>query len=160
MQGPSWAEGLPALARSLIQIGLWIVLLVSAMLLPFLTGRHDPFAATLSVAATGVAVGSLLLVPIGGIWLSSCRGYVAARVAVAVATLVAAGTAVMTAATGSLAAATIFLAACGAWLVHLWRLVRTLQANGATLPPSAAVALIVVPLAATTARVAIAQPAR
>ena len=49
-----------------IQTGLWIVLLVSAMLLPFLPGRHDPFAVTLSVAATGVAFGGLLLVPIGG----------------------------------------------------------------------------------------------
>jgi hypothetical protein len=109
------------------------VLLVSALLLPFLPGRHDPFAVTLSVAATGVAFGSLLLVPIGALWLSSARGYVPARAGVAVATLLAAGTAVMSAAVGSLAAAAIFLAACGAWLVHLWRAVRTAQSNGATL---------------------------
>ena len=50
------------------------------------------------------------LVPIGAVWLSSARGYAPARVAVAVATLVAAGTTVMTAAVGSLAAAAIFLA--------------------------------------------------
>jgi len=146
-------------SRWFIQTGLWIVLLVSAMLLPFLPGRHDPFAVTLSVAATGMAFGSLLLVPIGALWLSSARGYVPARAGVAVATLVSAGTAVMTAAVGSLAAAAIFLAACGAWLVHLWRAVRSAQANGTTLPRSAAVALIVVPLAATAARVAIVGPA-
>jgi hypothetical protein len=95
------------------------------MLLPFLPGGHDPLAVTLAVAATGVATGSLLLVPIGAVWLSSARGYAPARVAVAVATLVAAGTTVMTAAVGSLAGAAIFLAACAAWLLHLWRAVRT-----------------------------------
>ena len=146
-------------ARSFIQTGLWIVLLVSAMLLPFLPGRHDPLALTLSASATGVAFGGLLLVPIGAVWLSSARGYAPARVAVGVATLVAAGTTVMTAAVGSLAAGAIFLAACGAWLVHLWRAVRTAHTNGATLPRWAAVALIVVPLAATAARVVIVQPA-
>ena len=73
------------------------------------------------MASTGVAFGGLLLVPIGGVWLSSARGYVPASVAVA--TLVAAGTTMMTAAVGSLAAAAILLAGCGAWLVHLWRAV-------------------------------------
>jgi hypothetical protein len=135
------------------------VLLVSAMLLPFLPGRHDPLGATLSVSATGVAFGSLLFVPIAAVWLSSARGYAPARVTIVIATLVAAGTAVMTAANGSMAAATISLAACGTWLVHLWRAVRTAQSKGAPLPRWAAVALIVVPLAATTARVAIVQPA-
>ena len=135
------------------------MLLVSAMLLPFLPGSHDPLGFTLSVAATGMALGGLLLVPIGAVWLLSARGYGPARVAVGVAALVAAGTTVMTAAVGSLAAAAIFLAACGAWLVHLWRAVRTAQSSGAMLPRSAALALIVVPLAATAARVAFVAPA-
>ena len=38
-----------------IRIGLWIALLTGAMLLPFLPGRHDPLAVSLSAAATGVA---------------------------------------------------------------------------------------------------------
>jgi hypothetical protein len=42
-----------------------IALLGSAMLLPFLPGRHDPLAVNLSAAATGVAFAGLLLVPIG-----------------------------------------------------------------------------------------------
>jgi hypothetical protein len=32
---------------------LWIVLLVSAMLLPFVPGPYDPLATSLSVSATG-----------------------------------------------------------------------------------------------------------
>ena len=48
-----------------IRIALWIVLLVSAMLLPFLPGRYDPLAFSLSVSAIVVVFGGLLLVPIG-----------------------------------------------------------------------------------------------
>jgi hypothetical protein len=47
------------------RIALWIVPLVSAMLLPFLPGRHDPLAASLSVSAVVVCFGGLLLIPIG-----------------------------------------------------------------------------------------------
>ncbi len=58
-----------------IRMVLWIALLVSAMLLPFLPGRHDPLAMSVSAAATVVAFGGLLLVSIGVAWLMSSRGY-------------------------------------------------------------------------------------
>jgi hypothetical protein len=138
-----------------IRIGLWIVLLVSAMLLPFLPGRHDPLAATLAASATGVSFGSLLLVPIGVVWLMSTRGYGLAKAALIVGTIVAAGAALVTAANGSMAAAAVVLAASVAWLITLRRRVASAQTNGTTLARSVAVALIVVPLAATAARVAL-----
>jgi hypothetical protein len=40
-------------AMQFIRIALWIVLLVSAMLLPFVPGPYDPLATSLSVSATG-----------------------------------------------------------------------------------------------------------
>ena len=57
------------------RIALWIVLLVSAMLLPFLPGRHDPLAASLSVSAAVVCFGGLLLIPIGVVWLTFARQF-------------------------------------------------------------------------------------
>ncbi len=74
-----------------IRIGRSIAVLASAMLLPFLPGRYDPLAMSLSAAATGVALAGLLLVPIGVAWVISSRGYVLAKLALVVATLVAAG---------------------------------------------------------------------
>ena len=87
-----------------ILIGVWIVLLVGAMLLPFLPGRYDPVAMTLAACATGMSFGGLLLVPIGVVWLFSARGSGPAKAALVVAAIVAAGDALLTAANGSIAA--------------------------------------------------------
>lgn len=78
----------PATSMQFIRVVRWIALLASAMLLPFLPGRHDALAMSLSAAATGAAFGGLLLVPIGVGWLISSRGYALANLALAVATLV------------------------------------------------------------------------
>jgi hypothetical protein len=142
-----------------IRIALWIVLLVGGMLLPFLPGGHDPLAATLSAAATGVSFCSLLLVPIGVVWLTSARGFGPAGAALTVATIVAAGTALVTAASESIAAAVIVLAMSVAWLIHLWRRVRSARINGATLRRSVPVALIVVPIVTVAARITLFKPA-
>jgi hypothetical protein len=146
-------------AQQFIRIALWIVLLVSAMLLPFLPGRYDPLATSLSASATVVAFGGLLLVPIGVAWLISSRGYAPAKVALVVATLVAGVAALATTANGSGAAGAVMLAAWVAWLVHLWRRVGAAQANGANLPRAVPVALILVPLAATAARMTLVESA-
>jgi hypothetical protein len=146
-------------ATPFIRIGSWIVLLVSAMLLPFLPGRHDPLVATLAVSATGVSFGSLLLVPVGVVWLTAARGYGPAKAALVVATIVAAGAALVTAASGSMAAAAVILATSVAWLIDLRRRVASAQTNGATLARSVPVALIVVPLAATAARMTLVESA-
>jgi hypothetical protein len=140
-------------AMPFVRITLGIVLLVSAMLYPFLPGRHDPFALSLSACATGIAFVGLLLVPIGAAWAISGRAPTMAKLALAVASLVAAGGALAMAANASLAGGAIVLTAALAWLVYLWRRVRAAPTNGATLGRRAIpVALILVPLAATTAR--------
>jgi hypothetical protein len=140
-------------------MALWIALLPSAMLLPFLPGRHDPLVISLSAAATVVAFGSLLLVPIGVAWLMSSRGYVPARLGLVVATLVATGAALAAASTGSMTAAVFLLAAWVVCLVHLWRRVGAARAARVDLARSVAIALIAVPLAVMAARTAIAEPA-
>lgn len=142
-----------------IRIGLWVVLLASAMLLPFLPGRYDPVAMSLSAAATGVAFGGLLLVPIGVAWLISSRGYALAKLALVVATLVAAGAALATAANGSMAAGVVLLAVWMIWLVYLWRRVGAARTVGAVLARAVPTALIVVPLVAMAVRTAFAGPA-
>ena len=139
------------------RIALWIVLLVSAMLLPFLPGRHDPLATSLSVSAVVVCFGGLLLVPIGVVWLTSPRRYAPAKAALVVAALVA-GVALLAVAIGSLAAGAVVLATCVTRLVHLWRRVKAAQTNGVPLPRTVPVALIVVPLAVMAARMALVEP--
>jgi hypothetical protein len=100
------------------RIALWIVLLVSAMLLPFLPGRHDPLAASLSMSAVVVCFGGLLLIPIGVVWLTFARRYAAAKAALVVAALVA-GAALLAVANGSLAAGAGLLATCVTRLVFM-----------------------------------------
>jgi hypothetical protein len=139
----------------LIRIGLSITLLATAILLPFLPGRYDPLAMSLSAAATGVSFGGLLLVPIGVAWLISSRGYALAKLALVVATPVAAGAALAAAANGSMTTGVIMLAAWVIWLVHLWRRVRAARTVGADLARTAPIALIVVPLVAMAVRTAL-----
>lgn len=139
-----------------ISIGLCIAVLACAMLLPFLPGRHDPLAMSLSAAATGVAFGGLLLVPIGLAWLISSRGYALAKLALIVATLVTTGSALATVAIGSMAAGVVMLAAWVIWLVRLWRRVGAARTAGVDLARVVPIGLIVVPLVAMAARTALA----
>ena len=137
------------------RIALWIVLLVGAMLLPFLPGRHDPLATSLSVSATCVCVGvapgpdrsgvadlSASIRPSeGGVGRGGACRWVA----------------LLALANGSLAAGAVVLATCVTRLVHLWR------ASGGTdkrrsSPRTVPVALIVVPLAVMSARMALVEP--
>jgi hypothetical protein len=146
-------------AKPYIHIATCIVLLMSAMLLPFLPGRYDPLAISLSTFSTAVAFGTPLLVPTGAAWLISRRGSASAKVALAVATLVVAGAALATAASGSMAAGAVIMAAWLIWLVHLWRRVAVERSGGGDLPRAVPIGLILVPLAATVARLALAQSA-
>lgn len=139
----------------LICMPLSVALLASAMLFPFLPGRHDPLAVSLAAAATVAAFGGLLLVPIGVAWLISSRGYALARLALAAASLVAIGAALATVASGSMAAGDVLLAAWVVWLVHLWRHVGAARTAGADLPRAVPIALIMVPLVAVAVRTAL-----
>jgi hypothetical protein len=142
-----------------VQIALWIGVVVTAMLLPFLPGRHDPVAASLSISATAAVFGGLLLVPIGMAWLISRREYAVARIAVGAAALVACAAAVAAAASGSLAAAVLVLAASALRLAHLWRRVGAAQASRAGLPRLVPIGLIVVPLISAGARLTVVEAA-
>jgi hypothetical protein len=142
-----------------ICIGLWIAGLASAMLLPFLPGRHDPLALSLSAAATVVAFGGLLLVPVGVAWLISSRGYALAKLALVLATLVAAGAALATVATGSMTAGVVILAAWVICLVRLWRRVGAARTAGTRLARAVPIALVVVPLVGMALRTALAGSA-
>ncbi len=140
-----------------MRIALGIVLLIGAMLLPFLPGRYDPLAADLSLAATVLAFGGLLLMPLGAAWLVSGRGYALARMALVTAGLVAAVAALGMAATGSTAGAVVFGAAWVVWIVRLWRRVGAARTNGENLPRAVPVALILVPLVATASRMTLVE---
>ena len=144
----------------LIRAALSIVLLVGAMLLPFVPGPYDPLAFTLSVAAAAIACCSLLQVPIGVAWLlSSRRPYAAAKIALTVATLTTAAIALATAAGGSLSAAALLLVVALTQATRLWQRVRTAQKDGANLPRTVPVGLVLVPLAVMAARLTLAEPA-
>ena len=128
-------------------------LLTLTMLLPFLPGRYDPLAIPLSAAATALAFGGLLLVPIGVAWLALGRSHAMARAALAVTTFVVALAAILTAAAGSVAGAALLIIG---WLVYLargWRRIGAARAAGAGLSRAVPIALIVVPLASVAARV-------
>ncbi len=142
-----------------IRMVLWIAVLVSAMLLPFLPGRHDPLAMSLSAAATVVAFGGLLLLPIGVAWLISSRGSALAKLALVVASLVAAGAAFATAAFGSTTAGVVMLGAWATWLVHLWGRVDAARTARVDLARAVPIALIVVPLVAMAVRMVVAESA-
>ena len=131
------------------------------MLLPFVPGDYDPLASTLAVAATAFAFGSLLLVPIGLVWLIfSPGGYGASKFALIAATLVAAAAALATAAGDhSISAAAVGLVAALSWAASLWRRVRRAETNGVILPRTVPMALIAVPLTALAARMTFAEPA-
>jgi hypothetical protein len=146
-------------AKPYILIVLCIAILVSAMLLPFLPGRYDPLAISLSAFARAAAFGSLLLVPVGAAWLISRRGYTPMKVALAVATFVVAGATLATAANGSMAAGAVILASWFIALLHLWRWVGAEQSSGVHLPRAVPIGLILVPLAATAACLLLVQSA-
>lgn len=140
-----------------IRIAFWILILVSATLLPFLPGRHDPLATPFAVAAAVASFGGLLLVPIGVVWLFVGRAYAAARIAVGVVALIVfAASAAM--ATGTLIAGAAILAVGVTRLVHLWRAVSAAQARPAPLPRAVPVGLIVIPLMTTAAILALLEP--
>ncbi len=141
----------------LLGIALWTVLLITSMLLPFLPGRYDPLASGLAQAATVVAFGGLLLVPLGVAWLVSSRGYALAKAALVVAMLVAAVAALAVASNVSRAAALVIVAACVTWIIQLWRRVDAARTDLANLPRIVPFALILVPLAATAARIALVE---
>lgn len=56
--------------RHLLYITLLAVLALTGMFYPFMPGRHDALAITLSVMAQALGFAGVLLVPIGALWLT------------------------------------------------------------------------------------------
>jgi hypothetical protein len=129
-----------------------VALIVGAAMLPFLPGRYDPLALSLSMAATVVCLGSLLLVPIAVTGLLPGRRYVSAKMALAAATVIAAAAALSTAAIGSVSAGTVIMALWVVWLVHLWRRLRAAERGDTALTRAWPVVFVVVPLVLAAAR--------
>jgi hypothetical protein len=128
------------------------------MTLPFLPGRYDPLAGALFATATGIALGSLLLVPVGVVWTFSRTGYRPARWALGMATVVAVLAALATAASASIAGALVLLFVWVICLLRLWKCVSHAQAAGAAIARTVPVALIVAPLALAMVRLALVGP--
>lgn len=142
-----------------VNILAWTLLLLGGILLPFIPGAYDPLAATLSVSATTMAFGSLLVVPVGLMWLLTGREYASAKGALIIATLLTVGVALATAAGGSLTAAAAMFATAIAWAARLWRRAGAAQRIGAHLPRAVPTAVITIPLVMIGARWTLAEPA-
>ncbi len=144
-----------------------VVLMLVATALPFLPGRYDVFAVSLSGIARVSGVGSLLLVPIGLVWLpfelrltsdgkrrSRVSFVVAALGAGSIATLGVAGMAFM------LSGATLTVGVLTAYGLVLWRggprVVEWARTSGRDI--TVALALILAPCVVTGAQFALARP--
>ena len=123
-------------------------------------GVTIPSLRLLSAAATAMAFGGLLLVPVGLAWLiSGPRRYGLATSALLVAMLVAVLIGLATAAAGSLSAAVVMVAAAMGWATRLWKRIRAAQTTGAELPRSVPIALLAVPLIVLAAHMTLTEPA-
>ena len=138
---------MPFIAMAL-GIVLVVVLLVGAMLLPYLPGGYDPLASGLAQSATVAAFAGLLLVPLGAAWLISGRGYSLAKSALLAAILVAAVAAIAMTATGSAIAGAVMAVTSVTAVVHLWRTVSAARISGTKISKAVPVGLMLVPLAA------------
>jgi hypothetical protein len=139
-------------------IALAAALLVAGMLLPFLPGRYDPLAMPLSAAATAMAFGGLLLVPVGAVWLARGGGVAIARAALIAATLVVAFAAILTAAVGSIAAAALLAAFSLFVMAGWWRRTGEPGAANAAVSRVLPMALVAVPLVGVGARATLLGP--
>lgn len=140
-------------------IALWVVMLVGAMLHPFLPGGADALAASIAPSATFASFVALLLPPIGLLWLLTGRGHLAAKLALIVGALVATAAALAMAATASVAAALAILAIAFTWLLRLRRSVSAAGASAGLLPRWVPIALVVVPLSGMAAYFTLAERA-
>lgn len=141
-----------AWTKPFIRALLCVALFAGALLLPFLPGRYDPLATSLSAAATGVTFGSILLVPVGVAWLVAGREHALAKLALAAATLAVAGGALLAAASGSIAAGAILITTWTLLLTGWWRRVRGARTAGVRVPRARPIALIVLPFVAVAVR--------
>ena len=154
--------------KSLAIVGAVVLTTLVATALPFLPGRYDVLSAPLSMIARGYGVASLLLVPIGLVWLPyelwlPSDGTRHGRVGLVLATL-AAGSIVTCGAAVlaySVSGAPLTMSVLTAYGLVLWRYGPRMvkwarQSSGRDI--TAALALILVPCVITGAQFALAQP--
>ena len=154
--------------KRLAIIGAIVVLSLVATALPFLPGRYDVLAVPLSMIARVYGTASLLLVPIGLVWLPyelrlTSDGKRPGRVSLVLATL-AAGSIATVGAAGmafNLSGAPLTVGVLTAYGLVLWRcgpgmLRWARQSSGRDI--TVALALILVPCVVTGAQFALARP--
>jgi hypothetical protein len=152
-------------------LGVVVVLVATVMgatALPFLPGRYDGLPVPLSGFARGLGLASLLLAPVGLMWLlyelrrtgdRIGRG----RAAFVIASLAAASIAVLaaTAFAANLSGLSLAVAILAAWGIVLWRGSRRLLSWASSPRPrgiAAALALVLVPGVVAGAQFALAGP--
>ena len=130
-----------------LRVAALTILVLGATLLPHAPGRHDLFAATLSMMARTFGVVALILVPVGVLWLVVRRHYLFARIAIVTALLPCIAAGVIGLALGATSAGILAIVICGiALLVDAWPAAARLKdAQPGGIAPMA-VTLIVAPL--------------
>jgi hypothetical protein len=145
-----------------------VAVTLAATALPFLPGRYDGLAVPLSGVARGLGMASLLLVPIGIVWLlyewrRGNEGIHRGRAGFVIAILVAGSIAVFVATVLAfeLSGATLVAGVLTAWALVLWRS-GTRLLNWARRPQGRDLAvpltLILVPIATAGAQLSLARP--
>lgn len=154
--------------KHLVLMVVPVAVALTATALPFLPGRYDPLAVPLSWLARAFGMASLLLVPIGLVWLlyEWCRksdGILRGRAGFIVATLGVGSISVITAAFVALMSSGAALAVCvlTVWGITLWRggprlLDWARRPRGRDVAP--ALALILVPGVTAGAQLGLARP--
>lgn len=134
-------------------------------LLPFLPGPYDPLALPLSMMARVAGLFSLLLTPIGAVWMASRywrplagRQYACAIAALIVSSLVWAAVSLAAFALGSQSLALICLAPGVYAVVRITRRLRRVK-TAPSLSPAWALYLLVVPVAVFLLQRAVLEPA-
>jgi hypothetical protein len=154
--------------RHITFVAALVAITLAATALPFLPGRHDGVAVPLSGAARGLGMGSLLLVPIGIVWLvyewaRRGEGIRRGRVPLVIATLVAGSIAAFAASSLAfdMSGATVTVGVLTGWALVVWRggarlLSRARRIQGRDL--AAPLTLILVPLVTAGAQLSLAGP--
>jgi hypothetical protein len=140
-----------------------VALIILCTLLPFLPGRYDSLAATVSMMARTFGVVGLLLVPVGVLWTTSTywRPLERAQHSLAVTALVVSTfVGLLVLLPVLLESVTLWIAAitAGGWLVaRAWHRLRTSRGTTSAPSPVMPLSLVIVPIAVVVIQVAMAD---
>lgn len=133
-----------------LRISAVIAVIMLLTVLPFLPGRYDAMAPVLSVMAQVFGKASLLLVPVGALWLLF-KTRALAIAATVISTIVVFAVALVGAASNAFA---LGVSVFAVWLFVTWKQVQAARPHG-----HRPIYMIVVPIAVATLQMAIVAPA-